>query len=257
MRSSSPMAVLLSLLALAGSAVGYSFVFDSVSAPTATSDCSCQGIGGVARAYSSWQSGQYGTAGAYAEGGYGAAWAMDTTLQQYELCSIATVNGAQDQVVHQYKRVVGSLDNNDVLVSWVTTKDASGAAQRYNTSDPEWWWRPFVNVTDDRPRVEAKVSGGDWQDVPLDVDERDLDVRTAVVYTASAEAPGPNDQVTPLDNQSVNGVFHGKATVAGPTNKTHVRASVTLHVTVLGSGDNVQVSDWEVGVLGQFWTSME
>jgi hypothetical protein len=159
-------------------------------------------------------------------------------------------------VVNGYKCISGGANNDVLRVYWTMTQVATGSASQMKPSDPSWWWQPTVVVTDDRPVVEVKTSGStNWTSVALNADPdpipgtpdvNEFDVRLSGLFTWQPDPQSPN-QVVPNANNSQMGAFQGQATLPHTTG-TLARAKATLHVTVSGTGDNVRVTAWRVGV---------
>jgi hypothetical protein len=174
------------------------------------------------------------------------------------------VNGINDPVTNGYRCVSGGANNDTLRLDWTTGAMSSGSAKQYDGTDAQWWWQPTVNVTDDRPTVETRTGGGNWQQVAVNADadpnpgtpQNENDVRTQALYTWGQDPNVPNG-VVPLPNaNNTMGRFLGQATLPHAVG-TEARATVRLHITVSGTGDNITVDKWKVGIMANFTTTAQ
>jgi hypothetical protein len=196
-------------------------------------------------------------------GTYGARWAWVQPLSQYALAPITQVNGVSDEVINAFKvKSQGAADNDDLSVDWFATGSSAGVAHIYQSTDPQWWWKPTVNITDDRPVVEVKVGSGNWTDSGVDADPdpdpatpgNQNDTRTAWLTTWTNPTP---TTAAPLDSPgNSSGRFRGSKHISDHEVGTMVRVKVVLHISVSGDVDNATVEAWKVRVAARLVTPM-
>ncbi len=256
----------------AGSAAAYTFTHEAseTKSPSQSSPCSAGAITGEARAWTSapadpWTSWGSGAPATLVEnlGTYGARWAWVQPLSQYALAPITQVNGVSDEVINAFKvRSQGAADNDDLSVDWFATGSSAGVAHIYQSTDPQWWWKPTVNITDDRPVVEVKVGSGNWTDSGVDADPdpdpatpgNQNDTRTAWLTTWTNPTP---TTAAPLDSPgNSSGRFRGSKHISDHQVGTMVRVKVVLHISVSGDVDNATVEAWKVKVAARLVTQM-
>ncbi len=249
--------VVMALLCFVPLAAGYTWrhYAGEDASPTTTSLCPCSAIGGVARPLTTWEisgGGESPPVWVGNVGEYGALWAPDGMEEQYILCTITAVNES-GPVINGYKCATGGANDDTITVDWNMQSIASGSASIKNAADPEWWWHPTVVVTDDKPVVQTKSGAGNWTDVAVDPDpdpdpeteENEFDVRLSGLYTWQNPT---QTTATPLpDANNTMGRFLGSTTLPHAVS-TLARVKVALHITVSGSGDNLKVTKWRVGV---------
>jgi hypothetical protein len=197
-------------------------------------------------------------------GNYGAVWAKDNPLVQTSLCTITPVNGKNDEVINGYACGSGGANDDDLSVTWETSQINSGSASQHNLLDPDWFWMPTVSITDDRPIVQTKTGAGNWVDIGVDPEEdpdpatpeNENDVRLSALFTWQSPTPPNPGMVIPLPNSSnTMGMFLG-GTELPHTGGVQARVKVVLHIVVSGTGDNVMVTNWQVGVFASLITDI-
>jgi len=225
--------------------------------PTEPTPCPCLKILGDARPLNTWKvdvSPGNPAVHVVNHGEYGAIWAKDKPLTQFELCNIDHVNAVNDDVINGYKAISGGEKADRLHVDWTMHGLTAGSASQFDATT-SWWWHPTVVITDDRPTVQVKIGSGEWTDVllqaeddpdPTTPDVNEFDVRASALFTWQ-NLP-PSTTATPLAGpNNVMGRFVGHATLTH-TVGARARAKAVLHIVVSGSGDNVRVTRWKVGV---------
>jgi hypothetical protein len=205
---------------------------------TLTFDVSVGGIQGTGGAYIAFAVASSTSTFIESHGELGGMWGGS----QFEL--EANSGNIPDEHAHHWIKEGGGVPSAQTLRAQTSTFDArTGWCGQLDEQDPQWWWRPTVNVTVNQPQIQKFNTGtGNWDDQNWTATFGDLgDAHySATQPTGNEPTPaGPNYQ-----QMHWRGTFSMPQSAAG----TRYRAKLGMTTGCTASVDNAVVALWRQGI---------